>query len=150
MSARHVSLLVHFVWSTAARESWISNEWQDRLYAYLGGILEHKNAKLLCAGGMSDHIHLYTSLPSTLSLADIVNAMKANSSGWIHDTFPNHQAFAWQKGYGAFSVSKSAEAQVIEYIRNQAEHHRVRGFKEEYVEFLKKHQIEYNERYLWD
>ena len=105
MSGRHLSLLVHFVWSTAAREPWISNEWQDRLYGYLGGILERKNAKLLCAGGMSDHIHLYTSLPSTLSLADIVNAMKANSSGWIHDTFPNHQAFAWQKGYGAFSVS---------------------------------------------
>jgi REP element-mobilizing transposase RayT len=150
MPGKHLSMLVHFVWSTAGREPWLAAEWRDRLYGYLGGILDHKKAKLLCAGGMMDHVHLYVSLPSTISLADIVSAMKANSSGWIHQTFRNHRAFAWQKGYGAFSVSKSAEPQVMEYIRNQTEHHRNRSFQEEYLEFLKKHEIEYDERYLWD
>jgi REP element-mobilizing transposase RayT len=89
MSGKHLSILVHFVWSTAGREPWLAAEWRDRLYAYLGGILDHKKAKLLCAGGLMDHVHLYVSLPSTISLAEIVNATKANSSGWIHRTFPH-------------------------------------------------------------
>ena len=113
-------------------------------------MLREKGAKLISAGGMADHIHLYTSLPSTMSLADAVNAMKSNSSRWIHETLPNHAAFAWQKGYGAFSVSKSADVSVIEYIRNQREHHRVRTFQEEFIGFLQRHSIEYDERYLWD
>ena len=150
MAGKHLSLLVHFVWTTSGREPWISATWRDRLYGYLGGVLDHKHGKLICAGGMTDHIHVLASLPSTISLADIVNAMKANTSSWIHETFPNHSAFAWQRGYGAFSVSKSAEPQVIDYIRNQQEHHRVRSFQEEYLEFLKKHEIEYDERYLWN
>jgi REP element-mobilizing transposase RayT len=99
------------------------------------------------AGGMMDHVHV---LPSTITLADIASAMKAHSSGWIHQTFPNHRASAWQNGYDAFSVSKSVKAQVREYIRSQTEHHRNRSFQEEYLEFLKKREIEYDERYLGD
>jgi len=109
MAGKHISLLVHFIWSTASREPWITEEWRDRLYGYLGGVLREKGAKLISAGGMTDHVHLYTSLPSTMSLADAVNAIKSNSSRWIHETLSNHAAFAWQKGYGAFSVSKSTE-----------------------------------------
>jgi REP element-mobilizing transposase RayT len=150
MAGRHVSLLVHFVWSTAGREPWIAPEWRARLYGYLGGVLNHKNAKLLCAGGVSDHIHLYASLPSTVSLAEVVGVIKANSSRWIHETIPNKRSFAWQKGYGAFSVSKSAEARLIEYIRNQEAHHRRRSFKDEFLTLLERHGIEYDERYLWD
>ena len=150
MPGKHLSLLVHFIWSTAHREPRIAPEWRDRLYGYIGGVLEHKKAKLLCAGGVSNHIHVYASLPSTVTIAELVNAMKANSSRWIHETFPEQRGFAWQNGYGAFSVSKSVEDQVIKYIRNQEAHHRRRDFKQEFLAFLKKHGVEYDERYLWD
>ncbi len=150
MAGKHVSLLIHFTWSTAGREPMIAPEWRERLYGYIGGVLKKKKAVLLGAGGMPDHIHLYASLPSTITLAEIVNAMKANSSRWVHETFPCLKGFAWQKGYGAFSVSKSAEKKVIEYIRGQELHHRKRDFKSEFIELLNKHGIEYNERYLWD
>ncbi len=122
----------------------------DRLYGYIGGVLENKKATLICAGGVEDHIHLLTSLPSTVTIAEIVNAMKANSSRWIHETFPDQRDFAWQSGYGAFSVSKSVEEKVIQYIRNQKEHHRKQDFKSEFVEFLDKHGVEYDDKYLWD
>jgi REP element-mobilizing transposase RayT len=150
MAGKHLSVLVHFIWSTAGREPWLAPEWSERLYAYLGGVLREKNAKLISAGGTPDHIHLYVSLPSTVTLADLVSAMKANSSRWIHETFPQQRAFAWQKGYGAFSVSKSGEEQLLEYIRTQEDHHRRRDFKEEYLSFLKRYGVDYDERYLWE
>jgi REP element-mobilizing transposase RayT len=150
MPGKHLCLLVHFIWSTSGRQPRIAPEWRDRLYGYIGGVLENKKAKLICAGGVSDHIHLLASLPSTVTIAEIVNAMKANSSRWVHENLPDQRGFAWQEGYGAFSVSKSAEEQVIRYIRNQEAHHRRRDFKTEFVAFLKKHQVEYDERYLWD
>ena len=105
MAGKHPSLLVHFVWSTSGREPWISPTWEGELYKFIGGILRNKKAKLLEAGGMSDHIHLYTSLPSTVSLAEMVNVIKSNSSRWIHEEIPHRRGFAWQEGYGAFSVS---------------------------------------------
>jgi REP element-mobilizing transposase RayT len=150
MAGKHLSMLVHFVWSTSNREPWISHEWRDPLYAYIGGIMNNKRAKLLAAGGIYDHIHLYASLPSTVSIADFVNAVKSNSSRWIHESYPKARAFAWQEGYGAFSVSKSQEAKVIHYINEQEEHHSKRDFKEELLDLLEKHGIGYDERYLWD
>jgi REP element-mobilizing transposase RayT len=150
MAGKHLSVLIHFIWSTAGREPWIAPEWRERLYGYLGGVLREKNARLIGAGGMPDHIHLYVSIPSTVTLAEAVGAMKANSSRWIHETFPAQRAFAWQKGYGAFSVSKSGEEQLLEYIRRQEDHHRRRSFKEEYVSFLKRYGVEYDENYLWE
>lgn len=150
MAGKHLCMLVHFVWSTANREPRLAPEWRDRLYGYLGGVLKHHRAALICAGGVSDHVHVYASLPSTVTLAELVNAMKSNSSRWIHEAVTHSGDFAWQKGYGAFSVSKSAEPQVIEYIRNQEAHHRQRDFKEEYLAFLERHGVEYDERYLWD
>jgi putative transposase len=149
MAGKHISLLVHFVWSTAGREPWILPAWEDELYKYVGGVLRNKNAKLLEAGGTSDHIHLYASLPSTVSLAEIVNAVKANSSRWIHNEFANRRGFAWQEGYGAFSVSKSSERNVMKYIRRQKEHHRRRGFKGEFIDLLDRHGIDYDRRYIW-
>jgi REP element-mobilizing transposase RayT len=149
MAGKHLSLLVHFVWSTARREPWIEPDWQDDLYGYIGGIIKNKNARLICAGGMHDHVHLYASLPTTITIADFVSVVKSNSSRWVHESFPKRKAFVWQEGYGAFSVSKSEE-NVIEYIRDQERHHRKRDFKEEFLVFLDKYQIEYDERYLWN
>lgn len=150
MAGKHISLLVHFIWSTAGREPWIGDDWRASLHGYMGGVARNKNAKLLAAGGMHDHIHLYASLPTTITIADFVNAMKANSSRWVHQTFPRLRAFAWQRGYGAFSVSKSEEQKVMNYIDNQKDHHRRRSFKEEFLEFLEKYGVEYDQRYLWD
>jgi len=147
---KFLNVTIHFVWSTARREPRIAPEWRDRLYGYIGGVLGNKKATLICAGGVTDHIHLLTSLPSTVTIAEIVNAMKANSSRWIHENFPDQKDFAWQSGYGAFSVSKSAEERVAQYIRNQEEHHHKQDFKTEFVEFLDKHGIEYDDKYLWD
>lgn len=123
MSGKYLSLPVHFTWSTAGREPWVEREMRGDLYSYVGGIMNKKNAKLISAGGMFDHIHLYASMPSTISVADFVNAVKANSSRWIHESFSRLSHFAWQEGYGAFSVSKSDEERVSQYIRNQEKHH---------------------------
>ena len=145
----YISNLVHFVWSTAKREPLIRKSWQDQLYAYMGGILANKKAKLLAAGGLADHVHVYASLPATLTLADAASALKSNSSRWIHDNAPQYRSFDWQEGYSAFSVSKSAEPRVITYIQNQEEHHQRMRFQEELMGLLDKHGIKYEERYLW-
>jgi putative transposase len=150
MAGKYLSLLVHFTWSTAGREPWIEPNIREDLYSYIGGIMNNKRAKLLSAGGMFDHIHLYASMPSTLSVADFVNVVKSNSSRWVHESYSRLRNFAWQEGYGAFSVSKSEEKKVVQYIRNQEKHHEKRTFKEELITLLKKHEIEYDERYLWD
>ena len=123
MSGKYLSLLVHFTWSTAPREPWIEPNLREDLYSIIGGIAHKRKAKLLAAEAVYDRIHLYTSLPSTISIADFVNAIKANSSKWIHDSFSRLGGFAWQEGYGAFSVSKSDEARVMRYVKEQERHH---------------------------
>ena len=145
----YVLQLTHFVWSTSERKCWIEPEWQDSLFGYLGGIARNKGAKLLCAGGMPDHVHLLVSMPATHSLADMANFLKANSSGWIHKEIPRRKLFRWQAGYAAFSVSKSLQSKVERYIKSQAEHHRRRSFKDELRGLLVKHEIEFEEKYLW-
>lgn len=145
----YISNLVHFVWGTANREPTIRKSWRDRLHGYLGGILENKRAKLLAAGGIEDHMHVLASLPATVSLSEIASAMKANSSRWIHENIPQCKGFDWQEGYGAFSVSKSAEEQVKKYIHEQEQHHKQWKFTEEFKALLEKHGIPYEERYLW-
>lgn len=150
MAGKYLSLLVHFTWSIGGREPWIETEMRDDLYSYIGGIMKNKKAKLIAAGGVFDHIHLYASMPSTMSTADFVNAVKSNSSRWIHESFAPLRNFAWQEGYGAFSVSKSEEGKVVRYISNQEAHHRKRTFKEELIGLLEKHGIAYDKRYIWD
>lgn len=150
MAGKYLSFLVHFTWSTAGREPWIETGMREDLYSYIGGIMKNKKAKLIAAGGMFDHIHLYASLPSTISIADFVNAVKSNSSRWVHESYSRMRAFAWQEGYGAFSVSKSAQARVVRYINNQEDHHRKRTFEEELIGLIENHGIEYDKRYIWD
>jgi REP element-mobilizing transposase RayT len=144
------AMYCHVIFSTKNREPYLTPELQPRLYAYLGGILQPQKSVLLAAGGIADHVHLLISLGRELAIADAVRLLKANSSGWIHDTFPDRQVFAWQVGYGAFSVSYSNLKVVKRYIANQEKHHRRRTFQEEYREFLVKHDVEFDERYVWD
>jgi putative transposase len=150
MAGKYLSLMIHFVWSTTGRKPFLSPDWQHRMYSYIGRVLKNKKAALICAGGTRNHVHLYASLPSTITIAEMVNFMKSNLSRWVHENCPHLKAFAWQDGYGAFSVSKSAEQKLIEYIENQEVHHRKRDFKEEFLNLLEGHGIEYDEKYLWD
>jgi putative transposase len=150
MAGKYLSLIVHFTWSMKGRHPWLEPDMRNDLYSYIGGILNNKGAKLLSAGGMRDHIHLCASMPSTITVADFVNAVKSNSSRWIHDSHARLRNFAWQEGYGAFSVSKSEEGKVIRYISSQENHHRKRTFKEELIGLLEKHEISYDARYVWD
>jgi putative transposase len=147
MAQTFASLLTHVIFSTKNREPLIAREFQAELWAYLGGIVRNLDGKALVINGTADHVHLLVSLPPTVSVADAVRVIKANSSKWLHQK--RHASFAWQNGYGAFSVSSSAAPEVIEYIRRQEEHHRRMTFQEELVGFLKKHQVEYDKRYIW-
>jgi REP element-mobilizing transposase RayT len=126
----------------------IKREWDERLFAYIGGTLNKSRAKLLAAGGMEDHIHVLASLPSTLSLADAAQLMKSNSSRFVHDEL-GLASFDWQKGYGAFSVSVSGKAAVTKYILRQKEHHQRKSFQEEYLKFLERHEVPYDHKYVF-
>ena len=150
MPQSFVSLHFHIVFSTKNRKPFITDDLQARLHEYLGGIVRADAGRLLAAGGMPDHIHLLISLSKQIALADAVRTIKSNSSKWIHETFPTQVDFAWQAGYGAFAVSFSNLDAVKRYIANQAEHHRKRTFREEFVALLERHEIEFDERYLWN
>ena len=100
-------------------------------------------------GGIEDHIHALVSVPPVLSPSEVAQLLKGGSSKWIHEEFPKMRGFSWQDGYGAFTVSKSNLTEVARYIKNQRKHHRRKTFQEEYLEFLKAYDIEYDERYVW-
>ncbi len=145
----YVSAYFHCVFSTKERRRLITPGLRERLWPYLGGIARENEMKALEIGGVEDHVHILLSLPSTLSIAKALQLIKGGSSKWVHETFPEHRLFAWQEKYGAFSVSVSQLETTIQYIKNQEEHHRKMTFQEEFLALLKKHRIEYDERYLW-
>ena len=150
MPQSFVSLHMHVVFSTKNRAPMIANDLQPRLLEYIGGILRGCDSALIAAGGMPDHIHLLCSLGKQSSIAEIVRTVKCNSSKWVHETFEQQRQFAWQRGYGAFAVSYSNIEEVRRYLANQADHHARRSFKDEMRALLERHNIEYDERYLWD
>ncbi len=150
MAGKYLCVNLHIIWSTKNRRSFIDPSWRDRLDAYMGAVAAAKSAVLTEAQSLPDHTHIYVSLPSTISIADLVNTLKSNSSRWIRQSFPNRKWFAWQEGYAALSVSKSAEHGVREYIRNQDQHHRKVGFEDELIDLLERHGIIYDRRYVFD
>jgi len=150
MPHTYTNVLVHIIFSTKERRPYIGVDLRARLFAYMGGILRDVGASPLIVNGMDDHAHQLAGIPATRSVAEVVRIVKANSSKWIHQEFPNQSAFAWQSGYGAFSVSQSNVDSVREYIATQDEHHRRMSFQDEYVAFLKRHGIAYDERYVWE
>jgi len=150
MAHSFVSQLMHCVFSTKERRPMITPELQTRLFPYIGGITRENKMKLVAAGGVEDHVHLLISMPKTLDIAKAMQLIKGGSSKWIHDTFAEHRLFEWQEGYGAFSIGISDKNRTVDYINNQAEHHRRQDFKTEYLSFLEKHEIEYDLRYVFD
>jgi putative transposase len=149
MSHSYTSNLTHCVWSTKERTKIIDAELRPRLWAFIGGIARQNDMKALAVGGTSDHVHALLSLPSSMSVSKAVQLVKGGSSKWVHETFPTRWTFAWQEGYGAFSVSISHVDATVAYIQNQEGHHRKRSFEEEYLSFLRKHWIEFDEKFVW-
>ena len=148
MSNTYTSLNYHIVFSTKNRELWLREDIRERLWPYLGGIARENGMKALEIGGVADHVHLLLSIPASMALSKAVQLIKGGSSHWMKETFPKVTGFAWQDGYGAFTVSQSQLDAVREYIRNQEEHHRTKSFAEEYRAFLERHQVEFDERFL--
>lgn len=149
MAHSYSSCLMHYVFSTKNRRKTIAPELRERLWAYLGGIARENHMKALAVGGTYDHVHILVSLPATVSVSKAIQLIKGGSSKWIHETFPFHADFALQEGYGAFSIGISGVKNTTRYVDAQEEHHRTKTFEEEYLAFLKKHDIEYDERYVW-
>ena len=142
------NLLTHIIFSTKDREPFISDAIRDRLFGYMGGILNELHVTPILINGPTDHVHILAALPPKAALSDVMRVLKTNSSRWVHEEL--HQQFAWQSGYGAFSVSHSNAEQVRLYIANQQEHHKTVSFQEEFIAFLKRHEIPYDPRYIWE
>jgi REP element-mobilizing transposase RayT len=141
-------LLAHVIFSTKDREPLIEPEMGRRLFAYMGGVVPEMKGSALIMNGVVDHVHLLVNLPAKVALADLMRVVKANSSRWVHEEL--RRPFAWQTGYGAFSVSQSNVDEVTQYIAGQEAHHRRLTFQEEFVAFLKRHGIAYDEKYIWE
>ncbi|MHA3771431.1 IS200/IS605 family transposase [Verrucomicrobiota bacterium sgz303538] len=147
MPSTHLSLHYHVVFGTKDRVAVIAPEWRARLHAYLGGVLREMGAIPESVGGVIDHVHILAGLKATHCLSDVLRDLKRSSSEWVHSTIGLRQ-FAWQEGYGAFIVSSSKREAVRRYIAAQEEQHRTRTFRDEYVEFLQRHGVSFDERYL--
>ncbi len=148
MPSTHISLHVHVIFSTRHRHPILEAEWRGRLHAYLGGAVRHVEAVPVAVGGTADHVHLLLGLKATHRIADVLREVKRGSSIFLSNQF-NIGGCAWQSGYGAFSVSPSAIDSVVKYITQQELHHGRKTFQEEYLEFIRKSGVIFDERYLW-
>ncbi len=150
MANTFTSLHFHVVFSTKNREPWLHQEIEARVWSYMGGIARDNHMKPLMIGGVENHVHLLVGMPPSLAVSKAVQLIKGASSAWIRETMAGLRGFGWQDGYAAFTVSKSLIPEVEAYIRGQREHHRVKTFEEEYRAFLEKHEIPYEEKYLFE
>jgi putative transposase len=150
MAHTYTNILIHALFSTKDRQPWLDEEVKAELFPYLGGAINHLGGQSLLVNGPADHVHLLFVQPASLSLADLMEKAKANSSGWVKTRWPNRKRFAWQTGYTAFSVSQSNLESVKRYKASQETHHRRITFQEEVLAFLKKHEIAYDLRYVFD
>jgi putative transposase len=142
------NVLVHIVFSTKDRTPWLSPDIREALFPYLGGILRNIECPLLQIGGVEDHVHLLIRLPRTMTIAQFVEKVKTSTSKWLKTRGVSE--FAWQAGYGAFSIGASDTETTVRYIQNQEEHHRKVSFQEELRALLREAGIEFDERYVWD
>jgi REP element-mobilizing transposase RayT len=143
-------ILVHLVFSTKNREPFLRDSIEGELYAYGTTVLKNLDCPALAMNGTADHVHALIRLSRTKTVADVVEELKTSTSKWIKTKGPNFRGFHWQSGYGAFSVSPSNAAQVVDYIRQQKKHHRGQSFQDEFRALLAKHGISLDERYVWD
>ena len=150
MGSSLVKIDVHLIFHLKTTSPRLEPDDFERIWLYVGGIIRNIGGVVIQIGGVSDHIHILSSLPKNMSIADFVRTIKIESSKWIKTIDDKYQSFAWQNGYGAFSVSSSVIPKVVEYINDQKEHHRVKTFAEEYLGLLNAYGIEYDERYIFN
>lgn len=148
MPSTHLSWHYHLVFSTKDREPWLAPTARARVHEYLGGVVRGLSGAPHAVGGVGDHVHVLAGLRATHCLADVMRELKSESSRWIHERL-GLGGFAWQEGYGGFTVSASHLEQVRAYVPGQEEHHRKVSFQEEYVAMLRRGLVEYEEQYLW-
>jgi len=150
MPGTFTQLYVQVIFAVKGRENLIAGSWKTELHKYIAGIIKGKNQKSIIVNGMPDHIHAFIGLTPAMAIADLVRDIKNNASNFVNDHKFVKGKFSWQAGYGAFSYSHSHIGKVYNYILNQEKHHKKKTFKEEYLEFLKKFEVEYQEKYLFD
>ncbi|MFW5781318.1 MAG: IS200/IS605 family transposase [Bacteroidota bacterium] len=150
MPGTYSQIYIQIVFAVKGRENILVSIWRKEVFKYISGIISQKGHKSIIVNGMSDHVHAFVGLKPSLSISDLARDIKNNSSNYINKNKWVKGKFAWQEGYGSFSYSHSQIEQVYNYILNQEQHHRKKTFREEYIDFLKKFEVEYNEKYLFD
>ena len=150
MPHTYTNLLTHVIFSTKDRRPDLHDDIRPRVFAYMGGIVRELRGTALAINGPADHVHTLLALPANVALSDAIRVVKTNSSRWVHEQWPQRRSFAWQSGYGAFSVSRSNVEEVERYIASQEEHHRTVSFQDEFLVFLKRHGVAYDPRYVWE
>ncbi|MBS0635397.1 MAG: IS200/IS605 family transposase [Verrucomicrobia bacterium] len=144
------NVLLHVIFSTKNRSPFIHETIELELHSYIASIVVSQGSYVHKIGGTEDHLHIFTSLPRTISISELLEEIKKNSSKWIKTKGERFKDFAWQKGFGVFSVSQSHQELVAAYIANQKEHHKTQTFQDEFRLFLKRNNVPYDERYVWD
>ena len=150
MPGTYSQIYIQIVFAVKGRDSLINIEWEERLYQYITGIVRGKEQKMLAVNGMPDHLHLFIGMKPSCCLSDLIREVKKSSNDFIKENKLSKFKFSWQEGYGAFSYSHSQIDNVVKYVMNQKEHHRKSSFKKEYSDFLKKFEVEYDKKYLFD
>ena len=148
MPNTYTQISIHAVFAVKFRENFILKNWRDDLHKYISGIITNEGAKSLAVGGWKDHIHIFFGMNPANALSEFIKVVKSNSSKWINDHSFVKGKFQWQESYAAFSYSKSQRDPVIKYIMNQEQHHAKLTFKQEYLDLLRKFDVEYDDRYL--
>ena len=149
MANTYTQIHIQFVFAVKFRDAVIHSSWKDELYRYMTGIVQNNKHKLIAINGMPDHIHILIGMRPTQSISDLMQDIKGSSSKWINQKGFIKGKFEWQEGYGAFSYGKSQVKDVIAYIENQEQHHSRKTFRDEYLDFLKKFDVEYDEQYIF-
>ena len=150
MAGTFSQIYIQIVFAVNGRSNLLQEPWREEVFKYMAGIVKGKNQKSIIVNGVSNHVHLFVGLKPSMCISDLVRDIKNNSTNFINDRKLIHGKFSWQEGFGSFSYSHSQIDQVYQYILNQQEHHRKKTFKEEYLDFLKKFEIEYDEKYLFE
>lgn len=150
MAGTFSQVYIQIVFAVNGRSNLLQEPWREEVFKYMAGIIKGKNQKSIIVNGVSNHVHLFIGLKPSMSVSDLVRDVKNNSTNFINDRKWISGKFSWQEGFGSFSYSHSQIDQVYQYILNQKEHHRKKTFKEEYLDFLRKFEIEYDEKYLFE
>ena len=149
MPNTYSQIYIQYVFAVQGRQNLLLKPWRDEVFKYISGIIKEKNQKPIIVNGVADHVHVFVGIKPSMNISDLVQVIKNSSSKFINEQKFLHSKFSWQEGYGAFSYAHSQIENVYQYILNQEEHHKKKTFKEEYLDFLQKFDIEYDEKYLF-